>query len=159
MLLCEWESLMFAFSFSRGGWRWLRDRPPGLLRGLPAGWGDHPVWHLPQSVPPGLSGPGAGEGSRGQMELSALCEYISVDILMKMCFFPCMQRKWSPARIYFESQTVHQVNKVERLLVCCLHISWSLYDNITDFRNKACEILRVSCIQLHDGLVSWVLWH
>lgn len=63
-----------SFPFARGGWRRLRDRPPRLLRGLPAGWRDHPVRHLPQSISPGVSGPRTGEGSGGQVELSSLCE-------------------------------------------------------------------------------------
>lgn len=72
-LLSYYCTLCF-FSLHRGGWWWIWDWPSGLLWGLPAGWGNHPVWHLSQSISPGLSGPWTGESSRGQMELSTLCE-------------------------------------------------------------------------------------
>lgn len=70
-------SFNYVFISSRGGRRRLRDRPPGLLRGLPAGRRNHPVWHLSESLPPGVSGPWAGEGPRGQVELSPLCKQFS----------------------------------------------------------------------------------
>lgn len=59
----------------RRGRRRVRDGPPGLLRGLPAGGRDHPVRHLPPGVPPGLPGAGAGQGPRGQVELPPLREW------------------------------------------------------------------------------------
>lgn len=61
----------------RRGRRRLRDWSPGLLRGVSAGWRDHPVRHLSSSLPPRLSRTRAGQSPRGQVELSTLREYLS----------------------------------------------------------------------------------
>ena len=55
-------------------WCVFSDRAPGLLWGVPAGWGDHPVRHLSTRIPPGLPRARTGGGTWGQMELSSLCE-------------------------------------------------------------------------------------
>lgn len=67
--------LTVCFHVDRGrGWRWLWNWPPGLLWSLPAGWWDNLVWHLPQSIPYGLSWPWHGKGPWGHLELPTLCK-------------------------------------------------------------------------------------
>ena len=68
-------SFLWTFSLSGdGGWRWIWDRSPGLLRGVPAGRRDNFVRHLSQSVSHGLFGPWHGESTWGQVELPTLCK-------------------------------------------------------------------------------------
>lgn len=75
---CQCFSTLPVLTISLPRWRgrgWLRDRSPGLLWGVSAGRGDHPVRHLSSSVPPRLPWAWAGQGPRGQVELSPLCKY------------------------------------------------------------------------------------
>lgn len=76
---CQCLSTRPVLTISLPRWRgrgWLRDRSPGLLWSVSAGRGDHPVRHLSSSVPPRLPWAWAGQGPRGQVELSPLCKYI-----------------------------------------------------------------------------------
>lgn len=74
VVVCPLLSLSVSLSSGRWGRWWLWDRSSGLLWGVSAGRGDHPVWHMPQSISPSVSGAWAGESSWGQVELPTLRE-------------------------------------------------------------------------------------
>lgn len=75
-LFVAWPLLFptVCLSARRWGWWWLWDRSSGLLWGVSAGRGDHPVWHVPQSISPSVSGAWAGKSTWGQVELPTLRE-------------------------------------------------------------------------------------
>lgn len=57
--------------------RTFSERPPGLLRSVSSGRGDHPLRHVPQSLPSGLPGSRHGRTPRGPVGLPQMRELVS----------------------------------------------------------------------------------